>query len=176
MRLPSVPGPRDLLVLGERGGEAVEHLIRVVPRVGRVLDDVERLLADVAALVRRIEGTRQEAQALVERAADPVRRGRDLFDLLEPSLMLLQPTLERLAKSTDPREVDAVVGLVDHLPVLIDQLERDVLPMLTTLRSVAPDLHDLLAASQEVNEMLAKIPGMGRIKKRVEEQHAADEL
>ena len=64
------------------------------------------------------------------------------------------------------------MGLVDHLPVLVDRLERDILPILGTLTSVAPDLHDLLDVSRELNGMLAKIPGMGRIKQRVDEQQA----
>ena len=41
--------------------------------------------------------------------------------------------------------------------------------MLTTLGSVAPDLHELLNVSRELNEILGKIPGVGRLKRRVEE-------
>ena len=55
------------------------------------------------------------------------------------------------------------------------QLERDILPVMTTLGTVSPDLHDLLDVSRELNEMLAKMPGMGRIKKRIDEQQALDE-
>ena len=172
MRLPPVPGPRDVLALVERGGEALEQLLAAAPRLGRLLDDAERLLGEVASLISRIEGTRRDADALVSRAEEPVRRTNALLIGLEPSLTALQPTLERLAETTDPREVDALVGLIDHLPMVVDKLERDVLPILATLRSVAPDLHDLLDVSRELNEMLGKIPGMGRIKQRVDEQQA----
>ena len=41
--------------------------------------------------------------------------------------------------------------------------------------SVAPDVHDLLDLTRELNVMLAKVPGMGRVKKRVDEQQAADD-
>lgn len=172
MRLPSVPGPRDVLALLERGGEALELALAAAPRMSRLIDDAERLLVTVDALLARIEGTRREADDLVQRAAEPVRRTTALVAALEPSLTKLQPTLERLADTTDPREVDALVGLVDHLPALVDRLERDILPILGTLTSVAPDLHDLLDVSRELNEMLGKIPGMGRIKQRVDEQQA----
>jgi hypothetical protein len=172
MRLPSVPGPRDVLALVERGGEALEMLLAAAPRVGMLLDEAERLLKDVDGLITRIEGTRRDADALVSRAEEPVRRTTALVAALEPSLTALQPTLQRLAETTDPREVDALVGLVDHLPLLVDKLENDMLPILATLRSVAPDLHDLLDVSRELNEMLGKIPGMGRIKQRVDEQQA----
>ncbi len=172
MRLPSLPGPRDVVALLERSGEAIEVLLASVPRLRTLLDDAERLIADVDALVARIEQTRREAAALVVRAGEPVRRSAALVASLEPSLAALQPTLERLAETMDPREVDAMVGLVNHLPMLVERLERDILPVLGTLTSVAPDLHDLLDVSRELNGMLGKIPGMGRIKQRVDEQQA----
>jgi ABC-type transporter Mla subunit MlaD len=172
MRLPFVPGPRDVLVLVERGGEAIESLLAAVPRLGRLLDDAERLLADVDALVQRIETTRRDADAVVTRVEEPVRRTDALLAALEPSLLKLQPTLERLADTTDPREVDALVGLVDHLPALVDQLERDILPVLSTLTTVAPDLHDLLDVSRELNGMLGKLPGMAKVMQRIDERQA----
>ena len=46
--------------------------------------------------------------------------------------------------------------------------------MLTTLGSVAPDLHELLNVSRELNEILGKIPGVGRLKRRVEEEEEGD--
>ncbi len=48
------------------------------------------------------------------------------------------------------------------------KMETDVIPILESLTSVAPDLHDLLDVSRELNEMLAKLPGMGAIKRRVD--------
>ena len=55
------------------------------------------------------------------------------------------------------------------------RVERDVLPVMTTLGTVAPDLHDLLDVSRELNEMLGKLPGLGRIKRRVEEEQEAEQ-
>jgi hypothetical protein len=70
--------------------------------------------------------------------------------------------------------VDALVTLIDHLPVLALKMETDIVPVLDSLSSVAPDLHDLLDVSRELNEMLAKLPGMGRIKQRVDEEQELD--
>ena len=64
--------------------------------------------------------------------------------------------------------------IVDHLPELTARVEGDVLPVLTTLGTVAPDMHDLLTVARELNDMLAKIPGMGRIKRRVDEEEGED--
>jgi ABC-type transporter Mla subunit MlaD len=159
MRLPPVPGPRDLVAL-----------LEVVPRVTSLVDRAEALLDEVQRLVRRIEATRQSAAGLVERFQEPTDRLEALLDRLEPPLTRLAPTLEQIAATTGPREVDALVELVDTLPKLVGHVEGDVLPMLTKLGSVAPDMHDLLEVSRELNEMIAKLPGMGRIRRRVDEE------
>ena len=174
MRLPSVPGPRDLKAVVDRAGEGVEQLFAILPRVTALLTRAEQAVADVAALVARIEATRLEAAAVVSRTDETRARADALIGALEPSLTQLQPTLERLAETTHPDEVDALVQLIDHLPQLVEQVERDLLPVMRTLGTVAPDVHDLLDVSRELNGMLAKLPGMGRIKRRVDEQQALD--
>ena len=69
----------------------------------------------------------------------------------------------------------ALVTLIDHLPAVTLQVERDVLPVMASLGSVAPDLHELLDVSRELNEILGKIPGIGRLKRRVEEEDEGDD-
>ena len=174
MRLPSIPNPLEIAAL--------------LPRVGELVGGAERLLRDVGGLLTRIEETRLRADEVVE-AVDETRVSADrlmtdiaapmdrlvaLLDRLEPPLTKLQPTLERLAETTDPAEVDALVTLVDHLPAMVVQFETVLIPVLDSLSSVAPDLHDLLDVSRELNEMLGKLPGLGRIKRRVEEEQAAE--
>jgi hypothetical protein len=179
MRLPGVPGPRDVLAVAERAGELVEQLFAAVPRLTALLDTAGTLLADAALILARIDETRAAADAVLLRAdaaatsadaflvaiAETQARLVEMLDRLEPPLTALQPTLERLAETTDPREVDALVSLVDRLPLLAEQVERDVVPVMRTLGSVAPDLHELLIVSRELNEMLAKVPGLSRIRK-----------
>ena len=183
--IPGVPGPRDVLALVDRAGEALEQAIAAAPRltallgeVERVVREVDRMLGEVDGLLQRIETTRVEAQRVVRRTDNTRTRADKLLAALEPHigpLEQLQPLLERLAETTDPDEVDALVALIDTLPVLASQVEGDVIPVMRSLSSVAPDVHDLLDLTRELNEMLARVPGMGRIKKRVDEQQAADD-
>jgi hypothetical protein len=187
MRLP-ILGPRDTVHLLERGVEAVDHLLGAVPRLLKLLAEAEALLERTNLLIIRIESTREAADVVVSRTdavvtraervvtnSDPLTaRLKQLLDSTEPSLVKLQPTLERLAETTDPREVDAMVALVDHLPLLANKLETDVIPIMDSLGTVAPDLHDLLDVSRELNEMLAKVPGLSRIMKRDEDSEETD--
>jgi hypothetical protein len=198
-----LPGPRDLVAFVSLVERSSEQLVALLPRTTELLGNAERLLRDGSALVDRIETTRLEAQALVERTevtrdrADELVTGLEpttrravallaaleptaeravaLLESMEPSLLKLQPTLERLAETTDPREVDALVAMLDQLPLLAAKVETDVIPVLNTLTTVSPDLHDLLDVSRELNLMLAKLPGMGRVKKRVDEQQEIEE-
>lgn len=166
MRLP-IPDPRDLAA----------SLVGLPERLFGLLDSAEGMLGRVEALLERIETTRLGADAVVRRvdatAADVeplVARLGALLDRLEPPLTTLEPTLRTLADTTSPEEVAALVTMVDHVPELTRRLETELLPIMATMGSVAPDIHDLLDVSRELNEMLGKLPGMGRIKKRVEEQ------
>jgi DNA repair ATPase RecN len=153
-----------------------------------LLDDAEGLLRRVGGLVDDIENTRAAADGVVERTDATVGRAEELLtsvaplnerltallDRLEPPLARLQPTLERLAETTDPHEVDAMVELIDHLPALAHKMEVDIVPVLDSLSTVAPDLHDLLDVSRELNEMLGQIPGMSRMKRRIDEQQQVE--
>jgi hypothetical protein len=181
MRLP-VPGPRDVLSALERGGDQVEALIGAVPRALALLDRAETLLDGASAAVGRVREVSEAANvvvvragAVVDEAEVAVVRVTTLTDSLEPSLTRLQPTLETLADTTHPDEVAALVRLVDTLPELTTRVETDVLPVLATLGTVAPDVHDLLTVARELNDMLAKIPGMGRLKRRIDEEVGEDE-
>ena len=181
MRLP-VPGPRDVLSALERGGDQVEALIGAVPRALALLDRAEALLDGANAAVQRVREVTEAAHVVVVRAngvvdgaETAIGRVTALTDALEPSLTKLQPTLETLADTTHPDEVAALVRLVDTLPELTDSMEKDVMPVLATLGTVAPDVHDLLTVARELNDMLAKIPGMGRLKRRIDEEEGQDE-
>ena len=180
MRLP-LPGPSDLLAVLGKGADHVDALAGAIPRMVALIDQAEALLVRATAAIARVEAVTEQAagvvthtSVVVDRAEAQVARLTPLLDGLEPPLTKLQPVLEVLADTTHPDEVAALVRLVDHLPELTARVENDVLPVMATLGSVAPDLHDLLAVSRELNDMLAKLPGVGRIKRRIDEQQGED--
>ena len=172
MRLPNVPTPRDVLALIEQGGDTVERVLVALPRIVPMLDRAEELLTQIEGLVRRIEATRRSAAAVVTRVEEPLGRLNGLLDAVEQPLLTLRPTLEALAANTDRTDGVAVGRLIDRMPTLAERFEREALPVLDALRTVAPDMHDLLDASRQLNEMLGQVPGMGRIKKRLDEEES----
>lgn len=179
-----IPGPSDLVRAAGQSYEAVEQAIALVPKAVALLGDAASLVQRAGGLVGRVEGlldgvdgTAARASALVQRVEallpaveDTAGRATALVGSLEPSLHTLQPTLETLAETTSPDEVRALIGLVDLLPEIVERVRVDILPILGTLGSVAPDLRTLLLISRELNEMLSAIPGLGRAKRKFEDE------
>ncbi|MET3803384.1 ABC-type transporter Mla subunit MlaD [Nakamurella sp. UYEF19] len=184
-----LPGPTDLLALAGRGFEAAEKAIALVPRLVVIVGEVEQLMATVRKVVADIQTVQTRAAAVVGRTETVVTRaetvvGRTekltaaltpLLDRFQPTLDKLEPMVAHLAATTSPVEIDAIVKLVDTLPDVAAKMQTDILPILDTLGTVAPDLRDLLDVSRELNEILGAVPGLGRIKKRIEERQEQED-
>jgi hypothetical protein len=178
-----IPGPSDLIKLTAQGYEAIERAIALVPRLLVLVSDVEAVMKRVQTVVTEIEDTQHRATvvvnrtetvaersaAVVERAEQLTRRLEPLLNRFEPTLTKLEPLLARIAETTSPQEVDALVRLIDSLPEVVDTLHDHILPVLDTLGTVAPDLRDLLDASKELNELIGSVPGLGKVKKKIDE-------
>jgi ABC-type transporter Mla subunit MlaD len=198
---PTIPGPTTLFSVAGRGVDQVERALSLIPRVADAVSAVETLLARVDEVVTSIELARQEAQAVVDRvsavadradavvdrvaaiaeraeliveqAAGVTAQVAPLLDQFDPTLQQLHPILDRITTTTAPDEVAAVVEMVNLTPDLVAKLQTDIIPVLDTLGTVAPDVRDLLDVSKELNSMLAGLPGLGRIKRKVDDQQAA---
>lgn len=183
MRLPTL-NPKQLRELVDDGVCTAQRARSLVPRMGAVLDVGGGLLGRITALLSRIEqaeaqarlvidrvdATQELARSVVERANASTLRLTALVDLYEPALLALRPAVTRLSETVGPAQVDALATVISRGPRLSEQFTDDVLPVIETLRSVAPDLTDLLGVSRALNEILGSVPGLGRAKKRVDEE------
>ncbi len=161
--------------------DQLQQAFDLIPRAARLIDLVEQVVARAAGAVTAVELTIDRANSavdatalVVEQAAVLVDRTNALVDGFEPSLQTLRPIVEKLAATTDPDEVDAAVRMINLLPELVDKVQADIVPILDTLGTVAPDLRDILDIAREVNEMMGSVPGLRGVKKRVEEQQQAE--
>lgn len=183
MKLPFF-GPADVVGAATAVRDGIGDALDLLPRLGTIVGGVEALLVRVTGVVDRVEQVTEHAATLVAdialtgQAADKVVLAVDqtairagaLLDLYEDSLRTLAPTLRTLADSLDPGEVQAMVDLVDRLPVLVKHLDEDILPVLATLDRVGPDIHALLEIAQDLQVALDGMPGMGWIRKRAEDK------
>lgn len=200
---PTIPGPATLLSVAGRGVDQIERAMSLIPRIADAVGAAEALLVRVDDVVTSIELTRDDAQAVVGRVAAAADRAdvvvqrvvavaeraevvvgqaatvtaqvAPLLDQFVPTLEQLHPILDRITTTTEPDEVAAVVEMVNLTPDLIAKLRTDIIPVLDTLGTVAPDVRDLLDVSKELNSMLAGLPGLGRIKRKVDERQADED-
>jgi ABC-type transporter Mla subunit MlaD len=198
-----IPRPRAVVSVVRQGFQAIEWTIMLVPRIAALISEIEMIAARIStvlnqvelterrissvvagieqtqervvAVVTRVSQTATAIDVIVAEAALLTRRAAPLLDAYQQPLEQLQPIVARLSETTSPAEVDAMVALLDTLPNIAYKLDRDVLPVLDTLGTVAPDLRDLLDVSKQLNVMLSAIPGLGRIKKQIDERQEQDD-
>jgi len=193
-----LPLPRSSDLLGAAGAvrdavgalrNAVGSALELVPRIGVVIGQVEQLLARVEVVVSAIEATLGEVDTVIDRVQVTQRRADDavagaqglvnridpLLGSYEPSLRRLAPVLARLAQSTSQEEVSAGISLVDRLPVLIEHVDDSVLPLLTKLDGVGPDLHELLEVTQDLRRVITGLPGVGFLRRRGDDEPPSEQ-
>ena len=148
-------------VVGDAAGsvtrvdEIVDAAGRSVARVDAVVDGASSSVARVDATVGRADGLVTRADALLAQAQGPLEQ--------------LMPALQRLAETLHPTEIDAAILLIDRLPELLGVVDSDVLPLMRQLGTVAPELHEMLRLVEDLHNMVAGLPGMGRLRKRGEQ-------
>jgi hypothetical protein len=190
MRLP-IPGPAAVLGGAAAAAAAVETALDLVPRAAAAMDRVEALLDRVDQIVDRAdqivtradeatvrthaildtaEIVTRDAGRTVDGASGVLDRADHSLGSWEPTLRRLAPAAKRFADGLDETEVTAAITLVDRMPVVLDHLENDVLPMLQTLDRVGPDLHEVLEVVQDLRRVVTGLPGVGLLRKRGEEE------
>ncbi|MGQ2910828.1 MULTISPECIES: hypothetical protein [unclassified Aeromicrobium] len=145
--------------------DAAEDLVR---RAHRLVDDIDATRAAADAVVVRTAGTVASVQPTLDRAQAMVETFGPVLDDLAPIAKNLMPTLQRISETTSPEEIEALVGLIDHLPMLVDKLEADIVPILEDMRNVGPDIHALLDTATDLAAMLEKVPGLNRRRRDVD--------
>lgn len=145
----------------------------LVARVVPMLDLAESALAPVRPVVEAL---------LVDAELDPelarLVAGRILEVLVyaDKTITLLEPITAEVLASVDPDEIKAVIQFIDHLPALGEMLESDVIPVLSSLDTVAPEVHQILDVAQQCLEAVAGIPGFQLLRRRGESgKHSSDE-
>ena len=151
--------------LVERADGLVSRTERVIEGAGELVRQTEQVLSGTDQLLAGTGQVSKRADALVSEAGQVVAQ--------HPAALtdrLIAPILDRLASTTSPAEVDAVILLIDTMPELVERMRKEILPILSTMTNVAPDVRELLETTKEFTEILGSVPGLGRLKKRVEER------
>jgi hypothetical protein len=56
------------------------------------------------------------------------------------------------------------------MPVVLEHMDTDLLPVLRTLDRVGPDLHELLEVVEDLRRVVTGLPGVGLLRRRGESE------
>jgi hypothetical protein len=142
-------------------GSAAEMIVRVdtvvtgaaavTERAGGVVDDAAR--------------TTQRAGAVIEQAATTGTGAGELLELYRPVAERAAPLARRFVEEFSEAELHAAIRMIDQLPQLTHHIETDVIPILTTLDRVGPDVHQLLEVLQDVRLAIQGVPGFRMLRR-----------
>lgn len=196
-----LPGPFEVVrLVGQTRGAivlalgAVPQLVELLGELNALVVDARRFIVDsqltgqqAARLVNDVESTRRQAQqvadnarrtgedaaAVVAEARELVGAVRSLLERFEPALGKLAPITDVVADGLTIEHAEALTGLIQDAPELVDKLSNDVVPVLDSLGTVGADLREVVDTTQQMDEMLGAVPGLGRVKKRIEKNAVA---
>lgn len=161
-------------VVKDRAAAAIAGVEQTRRRADEAIAGVAATRVAADAAIAGVGGALAAADQLVGRALGLLDTASPLVTAYQPSLQKLAPLLQRFADDLDPAEVEALVTLVDRLPVLVTHLDEDVLPVLASLDNVAPDLHALLDTVQDLRELAKGFPGSRLFRRRGAEEIAEE--
>jgi hypothetical protein len=165
--------PQGLVRLAEGVWDFAGQALNLVPRLAALLGQVE----EIVRILRTIDDVDLRIAEAVDKALSIVERVEPLVAEFAPTLRVLHPVVQRIAETTDPNEVEAIVRLVNDLPELVAKIHVDALPVLSALGTVPDELRELLVTSKELNQIIASVPGLGRMRDRaLREQAEQDRL
>ena len=149
-----------------RAGESINHIDETAGRAGESIDHIDAAADRADAAMLRMNGIMDGAQSLLEQGQTMLSACAGPIADLAPVAQKLVPAISRVAETVSEKEVDAVVGLIDELPEILDKLKRDILPLLDQL---GPDVHATMEIVDDVRHIINGLPGAKLFRRRGEE-------
>ncbi len=163
---PLVTLPGRVVGLVTLAEQTLTAMHAAVTRTDALLDRVEAVTRTAESVVQAAGRAVTAATGAVEEARVLTARAAPLLEGYSEPLRRLEPTVRRLAETTQPGEVDALVTLLDRLPQLADAMDHEVIPLLGHLGQVGPDINQLLDSVSQLSHMASRLPKVFRRRNR----------
>jgi hypothetical protein len=142
VKLPSLPGPGDVLSAVEGLREGIGDALALVPRLGVVVGRVEELVGRVSSLVDRAEGLLDRADSALTGLDATRTRADEIVDLANRTQAKADDAIERVG-ATQQKADDAIerVGATQQkADELVDRMQPLVVDYAAPLRRLAPSI------------------------------------
>ncbi|MCW2608046.1 MAG: ribulose bisphosphate carboxylase large chain [Frankiales bacterium] len=157
-----------------RAEETVSRIDPVITRAEETVTRIDPVVTGAQARLDQVGTVVTGAQAQVDAAGGVLGTAEALLAQVAPLTERLLPIAQRITDSLSPQEVDAAITLLDRLPTLLDTVDDEVLPLLRTLKDVAPDLHEMLGLLDDVHDVVAGLPGVKRLRRRAQREESTE--
>ncbi|MGX4710169.1 ribulose 1,5-bisphosphate carboxylase large subunit [Rhodococcus sp. DMF-1] len=147
--------------------DVVTEARATVGRVGEVVDSSSAVVGEAATVARR-------AQDVVASAGRTSDSAGELLDTYAPMATRAAPLAGQFIDELSAEEVHAAVVLLDQLPELADRMTA-LMPILGTLETVAPEIHELLGVAKDVRQAIVGVPGFDFLRRRGENKENGDD-
>ncbi|MFD6673148.1 ribulose 1,5-bisphosphate carboxylase large subunit [Rhodococcus zopfii] len=159
-----VTDARDIVA---RIDDVVTDARSTVDRVGEVVDRSSAVVVEVTAVAH-------SAQDVVASAGRTSDSASELLDAYAPMARQAAPLAKQFIDELSAEEVHAAVVLLDQLPELADRMTA-LMPILGTLETVAPEIHELLGVAKDVRQAIVGVPGFAFLRRRGEDKENGDD-
>ncbi|KQU58852.1 ribulose 1,5-bisphosphate carboxylase large subunit [Rhodococcus sp. Leaf278] len=150
------------LTLPGRIEALMNHIETLMTRIDGVIDSAD-------AVVASVQRTTGAADEVVASASVASHTALELIEMFDPIAKQAEPMARRFIDNLSDEEVDAAIAMVDQLPGLLDHMEA-LLPILATLDTVSPEIHELLGVTKDVRRAVIGIPGFKFFRNRGEDK------
>lgn len=133
---------------------------RLVSRISQIAENADRVVIAAASATVR-------AETLVDAVEQTSDIAGQLLEIYEPIALQLAPLVTKFADDLSDAEVSAAIKLIDQLPELTERVTA-ILPILGTLDSVSPEVHELLGVVKDLRQAIVGVPGFQFFRRRGE--------
>lgn len=177
----------DLVAEGAAGliarvGDVADNAAVVVTGAGEVAAEAHAVVVvastvagSASGVIDKVTAVADRAGAVVEEASTTSRIAQELLGVYAPITSKAAPLVKRFVDELSEAEVQAVIRLIDQLPLFTEHMETDIMPILSTLDRVGPDVHDLLDVLKEVRQAINGIPAFDYFRRRGEREEATEQ-
>lgn len=138
----------------------------VAASAGVVVVDAGKISSQAAGVVAVAEQVSSQAAGVIAVVESTAAIANELIRVYEPIALRAAPLAGRFVTELSDEEVEAAIRLVDELPQLTEHLTTNILPILSTLDRVGPDVTELLKVTRDVRQAIIGIPGFGFFRRR----------
>jgi uncharacterized protein YoxC len=149
-----------------RAAEVAEAAAGVADQAGSVADRAGKVADSADQVVERIIPVTGAAEALLDSVGATSAGAKALLDVFQPIAERGAPMLRQFVDEFSQEEVQALIRLVDQVPVFTEHMETDIMPILATLDRVGPDVHELLEVLKDVRLAIQGVPGFSLFRRR----------